>query len=115
MKKHKVFCYGTLQEPSVQLDLIGRVVNGPLTSIEGFIVVRDYIDPEDNVAYPRMIAYPKGAVYGRVLEFTEEEISILDAYETAMYRREEMQTSNNARVEVYVPTYKEGTFKIKYQ
>ena len=110
---HKLFCYGTLQESSVQLDLINRVVDGPLTSIEGFVVVRDYIDPEDGNAYPRIIPFENGCVYGKVLEFSSREMMILDEYETEMYCLDLVKTRDGEEVFVYMPTYKEGTFKIK--
>ena len=100
----KLFCYGTLQEPSVQLELIGRTAEGMLTSIEGFIVLRDYVDIDDGIAYPRIVKYPNGCVYGRILEFTDEEIVLLDEYETEMYRKEEIKTKDGHVVWVYMPT-----------
>lgn len=122
--EQKVFCYGTLQEHSVQLDLIGRTVDGPTTSIEGYIVVRDYIDPEDGLPYPRIIPFENGCVYGKVLEFTLDEMVTLDEYETEMYSLELIETkdgqdvlvympSYKQDVLVYMPSYKEGTFKLK--
>jgi gamma-glutamylcyclotransferase (GGCT)/AIG2-like uncharacterized protein YtfP len=109
----KVFCYGTLQEASVQLELIGRTVEGPITSIEGYIVVRDYIDPEDGLPYPRIIKHDNGCVYGRVLEFTLDEINVLSEYETEMYSMETITTKDGQDVFVYMPSYKKGTYKIK--
>ena len=100
----KLFCYGTLQESSVQLELIGRTAEGMLTSIEGFIVLRDYVDIDDGIAYPRIVKYPNGCVYGRILEFTDEEIVLLDEYETEMYRKEEIETKDGHIVWVYMPT-----------
>ncbi len=102
----KIFCYGTLQEPSVQMSLIGRAVYGPIDSIENFVVVRDYVDPDDGVAYPRIIPYEKGCVYGRILHFFPEEVPILDEYETEMYERIEMKTKGGEVVQVYVPNPK---------
>jgi len=109
----KVFCYGTLQEHSVQLQLIGRTVDGQVTSIEGYVVVRDYIDPEDNVPYPRIIPFENGCVYGKVLDFTMEEIETLNDYETDMYSLELIETKDGELVLVYMPSYKLGTFKLK--
>jgi gamma-glutamylcyclotransferase (GGCT)/AIG2-like uncharacterized protein YtfP len=100
----RIFCYGTLQESSVQLELIGRTAEGMLTSIEGFIVLRDYVDIDDGIAYPRIVKYPNGCVYGRILEFTDEEIVLLDEYETEMYRKEEIETKDGHVVWVYMPT-----------
>lgn len=99
-----IFCYGTLQEPSVQLDLIGRVVNGKLTYISDYVVLCDYIDVEDGIEYPRIVHRDKGRVYGRMLEFTEDEVKILDEYETEMYRLENIVTGTGEKVWVYMPT-----------
>ena len=102
----KIFCYGTLQEPSVQLELIGRTVEGPIDSIENFVVVRDYVDPDDGIAYPRIIPYENGCVYGRVLTFFPKEVYQLDEYETEMYKREYMTTKGGEVVQIYVPNQK---------
>jgi len=99
----KIFCYGTLQEPHVQLELIGRTVEGPIDSIEDNVAVRDYVDPTDGIAYPRIIPYPNGCLYGRVLTFYSEEVVVLDQYETDMYKRVYMSTKGGEVVQVYVP------------
>ena len=110
----KLFCYGTLQESSVQMELIGRVVNDKvITSIENYIVLRDYVDPEDNIAYPRIIERHNGCVYGSILEFTDEELKMLDEYETEMYERVFIRTKCGEEVQVYMPSYKSGTFEFK--
>ena len=99
----KIFCYGTLQEPRVQLDLINRVVTGDLTYINGYVVLRDYVDPSDGIAYPRVVPAEHGCVYGRVLEFTDDEVKILDEYETDMYTLEDITTINGEVVKIYMP------------
>ena len=99
----KIFCYGTLQEANVQLELIGRVVTGELTSISGFVVLRDYVDPADGIAYPRVVAMPNGCVYGRVLEFTDSEVLSLNEYETDMYTLEDITTATGEVVKIYMP------------
>lgn len=106
MNTTKIFCYGTLQEPHVQTELIGRTCTGPLTSIEGYIVLRDYIDPADGIMYPRIIEHPAGAVYGRVYEFTPEEVQILNEYETEMYKLENVTTKDGQQVKIYAPVNK---------
>lgn len=99
----KIFCYGTLQEAQVQTDLIGRVVTGELTSISGYVVLRDYVDPTDGIAYPRVVAMPNGCVYGRVLEFTDSEVLALNEYETEMYTLEDITTATGEVVKIYMP------------
>jgi gamma-glutamylcyclotransferase (GGCT)/AIG2-like uncharacterized protein YtfP len=104
MQTVDIFCYGTLQEPSVQKELIGREVEGSIDSIEGYIVVRDYVDPEDGIAYPRIVPHKDGCVYGRVLSFTPEEVKVLDDYETEMYERRMTSTKSGKQVIAYFPT-----------
>lgn len=99
----KIFCYGTLQDPAVQLDLIGRVCIGTLDSIDGFVVIRDYVDPEDDVAYPRLVEMSNGCVYGHIYKFSENEVTILDNYETEMYQRRYLVTNKEELVQVYIP------------
>ena len=79
----KLFIYGTLQQPEVQLELLGRVIDGEVDSIENYIVVRDYVDPEDGVAYPRIKQYENGCTFGKILDVSDNELVILDKYETA--------------------------------
>jgi hypothetical protein len=102
MKTTKIFCYGTLQEPNVQMELIGRIVTGELISIDGYIVLRDYVDPQDGIAYPRIVQHENGCVYGRILEFTESEVAILNEYETEMYILKEI-TIKDIVVNIYIP------------
>jgi len=108
----KIFCYGTLQQPHTQLELIGRELSGDITSIDGYVIVRDYVDPEDGISYPRIVQHNFGCVFGTILEFTDEEVEILDRYETEMYTRKEITTSDGSLVEVYLPSYKKDTYKI---
>lgn len=100
---NKIFCYGTLQDPSVQMELIGRACIGTLDSIDGFVVLRDYIDPEDGIAYPRLVEMSKGCVYGHIYKFTDDELNILDTYETDMYQRRYFNTNKGELVQVYFP------------
>jgi gamma-glutamylcyclotransferase (GGCT)/AIG2-like uncharacterized protein YtfP len=104
--KTKIFCYGTLQEPNVQMELIGRTVLGELVSIDGYVILRDYVDPQDGIAYPRIVPMKNGCVYGRILEFTDDEIKILNDYETDMYILEKIIINDEA-VYTYVenPNY----------
>lgn len=102
MTKVKIFCYGTLQEPSVQMELIGRIVTGELVSIDGYIVVRDYIDPQDGIAYPRLVQYNNGCVYGRILEFSDYELEKINDYETDMYSLAPINI-NGIECNIYVP------------
>ena len=108
----KLFCYGTLQQPKTQLELIGRELMGHISSIDGYIILRDYIDPEDGIAYPRIVDHPCGCVFGTIFEFTDDEIEIIDKYETEMYQRNLITTTDGQSVEIYLPSYKQNTYKL---
>jgi gamma-glutamylcyclotransferase (GGCT)/AIG2-like uncharacterized protein YtfP len=99
----KLFVYGTLQQPEVQLELLGRVIDGEIDSIEDYIVVRDYIDPEDGIAYPRIKPYKKGCTFGKILHVSDSDLEILDKYETDMYQRKFIITKSQKKVLIYFP------------
>ena len=71
---NKIFCYGTLQDPQIQMELIDRVCIGNIDSIDGFVVLRDYVDPDDGIAYPRLVEMSNGCVYGHIYKFSDDEI-----------------------------------------
>ncbi len=100
---NKVFCYGTLQDPQDQMDLIRRIPVGYVDSIDDYIVLRDYIDPEDGIAYPRLVEMKNGCVWGNIYQFTDDELSIIDHYETDMYSRRYITTAKGEEVQVYLP------------
>lgn len=103
----KVFCYGTLQSPSVQQELIGRTVTGQINRLSGYVVLCDYVDPSDGIAYPRLVSHPRGVVYGTILEFTPAELIKINEYETDMYELESVVTDSGESVLTYMPVVKE--------
>jgi gamma-glutamylcyclotransferase (GGCT)/AIG2-like uncharacterized protein YtfP len=96
-----LFTYGTLQKHYVQEELIGRIQEGDVDAIEGFVVTNDYFVDDD--FYPRLIPFLNGIVYGRVMQFTDEEIAVLDEYESEAYERVVINTKMGREVEVYMP------------
>jgi gamma-glutamylcyclotransferase (GGCT)/AIG2-like uncharacterized protein YtfP len=99
----KIFCYGTLQDSKVQLELLGKTFIGKVSSIDNYIIVRDYIDPTDGIEYPRIVNFDKGCVYGNIYDFTEEEVKILDEYETSLYFKKEVILNCNTKCLCYFP------------
>jgi gamma-glutamylcyclotransferase (GGCT)/AIG2-like uncharacterized protein YtfP len=99
----KLFVYGTLQQPEVQLELLGRFIDGEVDSIENYIVVRDYVDPEDGIAYPRIKQYENGCTFGKILDVSDDELEILDKYETDMYQKKVIITKSQKKVLIYFP------------
>jgi len=111
--KHKhnmqntIFCYGTLQQPHTQRELIGRTLNGPICTLKGFKIVRNVYDPTDGNFYPSLVFDTESVVYGHAYKVTAEELAILDEYETELYIRVESQvitaeTGEQVPVQIYM-------------
>ena len=97
-----MFFYGTLQMPSVQVELLGREFTSlGVHKIEGFIVLCDYF-VEDGY-YPRLVQMDKGVVYGNVYQMSDDDIAILNGYETDAYDLRELTTTDGLSVHVYMP------------
>ncbi len=79
-----LFVYGTLQDPTVQQRVIGRLVNGKPDALEGFFKSR--MAMSDGI-FPLVIPRQNSTVEGIVLEVTPEELQRMDIYETSAYRR----------------------------
>jgi len=84
----KLFIYGTLLDPNVQLDLLGRICQGKWGLIDNYILLRDW--NVEGTAYPRLFPHSAGCVVGQVIEVSDEELLILDEYETDAYVREKI-------------------------
>jgi gamma-glutamylcyclotransferase (GGCT)/AIG2-like uncharacterized protein YtfP len=98
-----LFVYGTLQNESTQIDLLGRAVGGVTDRISGWKVLCDYeIEGE---LYPRLVPEKRGVVYGRIIDVTAEELAILDEYETNAYKKELIKTDGGVWCTVYLPFY----------
>lgn len=97
-----LFAYGTLQLPSVQQELLGRSFTSlGITTIENFVVVNDYF-VEDGY-YPRLVPMTNGIVYGNIYSMSDEDIDVLNEYETDAYELKQVQTSSGVFVYVYFP------------
>lgn len=95
----KLFIYGTLQDPKVQLDLLGRICEGKFGLVDNYILMRDW--PVEGTAYPRLYPHSAGCVIGQIIEVTEDELSILDEYETEAYERTDIHVKNIGPVQTY--------------
>lgn len=100
----RLFVYGTLQDESTQVDLLGRAVGGVTDRISGWKVLCDY--EIEGGFYPRLVPEKMGVVYGRIINVTAEELAILDEYETDAYYLEVLQTDGGVGVNVYMPVIK---------
>jgi len=95
----KLFCYGTLLSPQTQLDVLGRILIGPVETLKEHVIVNDV--NIDNEFFPRLKKYPNGIVFGHIYNLTEEEVKKLDEYETDAYYRIEIKTDLGTTVQVY--------------
>lgn len=95
----KLFVYGTLKESKLQIEIIGRECESSSAVIEGYVGEQISIEGKGYT-----IAIPKigGIIEGKVLDVTEDELSILDKYETEVYDRIKTRLSNGEQVWVYI-------------
>ena len=91
----RLFTYGTLRDPAVQLRLFGRLIPGTPDAIPGFrmanVTITDAaVIAASGTAVHRVVdetGDPADRVDGVVLALSPAELEIADAYETADYRR----------------------------
>lgn len=104
-----LFSYGTLQHPSVQLQTFGRVLRSTPDEIVGFELQPIHIDDPAFVAKSGKADHtivvfngrPDSRVKGTVLEVTDGELTMSDAYEPNGYTRVEATLASGARAWVY--------------
>ena len=95
----KLFIYGTLQDPNIQLELLGRICPGTYGLIDNHILIRDWV--VKGKAYPRLFPHSIGCVIGQIIEVTDEELEILDQYETDAYERGDIHVKDKGSVQTY--------------
>ena len=105
-----LFSYGTLQNPDVQLDTFGRLIDSEDDSLPGFTV--DYAEIED----PRVVdvsgasvhpvvratGNPLDKVVGKALWVADDELDAADEYEVSLYRRIAVVLSSGRDAWAYV-------------
>jgi hypothetical protein len=92
---HRLFSYGTLQQPAVQLARFGRELNGRPDTLPGYrVTLIEITDPvviatSGSDRHPLVVAStdPDDAVDGQVFELTEAELASADDYEVDDYAR----------------------------
>lgn len=111
MAAHELlFSYGTLQNPDVQLDTFGRILEADDDVLPGYTV--DYTEIEDRrvVDISGLSVHPivrstgsaRDKVTGRVLHVTEDELDAADEYEATLYRRVSCVLTSGRTAWVYV-------------
>lgn len=123
---HTLFCYGTLQQPHTQRELIGRTLDGQLCKLLSHKITLSVYDLTDGNTYPALEFEPFALTYGHAYKVTAEELAVLDDYETELYTKRQMEvisaeTGEAITATVYLPAdYFEHTAKtyarsLKYQ
>jgi gamma-glutamylcyclotransferase (GGCT)/AIG2-like uncharacterized protein YtfP len=90
----KLFVYGTLQDPTKQMELIARTLDGVPDTLTDF---RHY----GLLAYPVILPYPGDTVPGQVLTITATELAKFDEYEGETYLRVRVTLVSGLEVWVY--------------
>ena len=103
----RLFVYGTLKNPLVQKEVIGREVFGELDSLKGFSLSEILLDGKK---YPLVIKDDLGIVSGEALLLTLDELALIDEYETEAYSRIKVKLGSGASAWVYVKNEKVRCF-----
>ena len=104
-----LFSYGTLQQESVQLATFGRRLAGRPDELVGFAVSTQRVEDPAFVAVSgkadhaivRLTGRDDDRVAGTVLEVTEEELAMADAYEPTGWERLSGTLASGERAWVY--------------
>jgi gamma-glutamyl AIG2-like cyclotransferase len=112
----RLFSYGTLQEPSVQLETFGRRLVGWPDEIVGFELKPFRVDDPAFVAKSGNANHtivifngkPNDRVKGTVLEVTDAELAKSDAYEPDGYTRVEATLASGGQAWVYAGLRSDG-------
>ena len=94
-----LFVYGSLRDSKVQLEIIGRLVDGTPDILLGYdtSTVKLY-----EQIYPILVPKRNGVINGEVLRLTKDELAKIDIYETDAYRRVKITLKSGLEVWVYM-------------
>ena len=106
----RLFSYGTLLLPQVQLDVFGRRIGSTEDVLAGYHVQQAEIDDSRVVTLSGLATHPvlrrtgntSDKVSGRVLELTLDELDAADEYEVSLYRRPAVVLQSGRDAWVYV-------------
>ena len=106
----RLFSYGTLRDPQVQLETFGRLLDGEADAVVGYRLESLTItDPaviatsgSDRHPIVRASDDPGAAVEGTVFRISEQELLAADAYEVDDYARTSVRLRSGAHAWVYV-------------
>lgn len=94
----KLFAYGTLLDPEIQKNVIGRYVYGTPDLLIGYRkIIRQFITGK----FPDLQEDGNCHVEGQILELTSEELELCDSYEGTEYQRIIVELKSGVKVYVY--------------
>ena len=110
MPSERLFSYGTLQLPAVQMSTFGRLLDGSADTLPRFKQDMVRIDDADVVATSGQTHHPilsysgnsGDSVSGMVFQISAEELAQADRYEVAAYRRVSVTLASGLQAWVYV-------------
>lgn len=94
----RLFVYGTLQDSAVQQKVFGRTAKSTPAQLNGY--KKGQVEIHGTI-YPIAIADSSASITGQVLEVSEEELILMDEYETEAYQRITATLASGDRVWVY--------------
>ncbi len=108
--RHRLFSYGTLQTPEVQLAQFGRLLNGKPDALPGYRITYIEITDPDVIAaggtnrHPLVVASAEqaDAVDGTVFAITDDELASADDYEVDDCVRTQVIQCSGAKAWVYL-------------
>ena len=105
----RLFSYGTLQQPSVQMAMFGRLLKGAPDALPGWkremmeITDADVFALSGERCHPILVpGQPSDEVAGMVFEITDDELAAADRYEVADYKRIAARLKSGTEAWVYV-------------
>jgi hypothetical protein len=108
-KNERLYSYGTLQQPKVQLANFGRHLRGNPDTLTGWrlstVLITDPVVLAESGLFIHKILVPgdpSDEIQGMVFELTPEELKAADSYETDSYKRIKVTLRSGIEAWVYV-------------
>ena len=93
-----MFVYGSLLDPKLRLNVLGRDIEGKSDILEDYIVDTHSV----LTAYPTIIKLEGGFVNGKIFKVNESDIEKLDSYESLYYKKVEVTLKSGVMSLVYI-------------
>ncbi len=94
----KLFVYGTLLDPQIQINVFSRQIEGFNDNLIGYRKIHRRFN--DGI-YPDLIEDNKSVVNGIVLQITDEDLKKCDLYEGEEYKRMKVKLESGELADVY--------------